>query len=212
VLKVGIDALAFDTSRYALDLTVLAKARNIDPQKFSVGLGQTAMSVPPPGEDVVTLASNAARRVMCDIDPESIALVIFATESGIDQSKAAGIYVHHLLGLSSRCRVIEMKQACYAGTLALQMTMPFLRENPNKKVLVVASDIARYGLNTSGESSQGSGAIAMVLSSNPRILAIEPEYGVATEHVMDFWRPPYSDVAFVEGKYLKCWSRGPLRS
>ncbi len=36
---------------------------------------------------------------------------------------------------------------------------------------------------------------------NPRILVIESAYGVATEDVMDFWRPVYSDHAFVEGKY-----------
>jgi hydroxymethylglutaryl-CoA synthase len=32
-------------------------------------------------------------------------------------------------------------------------------------------------------------------------MAFEPEYGVFTNHVMDFWRPNYSDIAFVDGKY-----------
>ncbi|HVY53889.1 MAG TPA: hydroxymethylglutaryl-CoA synthase, partial [Gammaproteobacteria bacterium] len=67
--------------------------------------------------------------------------------------------------------------------------------------LLVASDVARYGLNTSGESSQGCGAVAMLLSANPRIMAIDPEYGVVTESIMDFWRPNYRDEALVDGKY-----------
>ncbi len=201
MLKVGIDTIAFYTSRYALDLMVLAEARGVDPDKYSVGLGQHKMSVPAPDEDIVTLAANAASRALKHIDPQSIELLLFATESGIDQSKAAGIYVHHLLGLSERCRVIELKQACYSATLALQLALPFLRQHPDKKVLLIASDIARYGLGTPGESSQGCGAVAMVLSANPRILALEPEYGVVTDNVMDFWRPNYSDQAFVEGKY-----------
>lgn len=201
MLKVGIDTLAIYTTRYVLDLAVLAQARGIDPDKYRIGLGQLTMSVPPPGEDIVTMAASAAKQALRDIDTDSIEMLLFATESSIDQSKAAGLYVHGLLNLPARCRVVELKQACYAGTAALQLALPFLRENPKKKVLVIASDIARYGLNTTGESSQGCGAVAMVLSSNPRVLSIEPGFGVAAENVMDFWRPNYSHEAFVDGKY-----------
>ncbi len=201
MLKVGIDTIAFYTSHYSLELACLAKERGIDPDKYSVGLGQHHMSVPPPDEDVVTMAANAAAEAIKSVDISDIEMVLFATESGIDQSKAAGIYVHDLLGLPERCRVIELKQACYSATIALQLALPFLRQHPDKKVLLIASDIARYGLGTPGESSQGAGAVAMVLSANPRILAFDTEYGVVTENVMDFWRPNYSDSAFVEGKY-----------
>lgn len=200
-LPVGIDAISVYTSHYVLDLECLAKARQVDPNKFSVGLGQHQMAVTPPDEDIVTMGANAAARVLKDIDKNVIELLLFATESGIDQSKAAGIYVHGLLDLPERCRVIELKQACYSATAALQMAMSFLRDHPTKKVLLIASDIARYGLETPGESSQGCGAVAMVLSANPRILSIDMEYGVVTENVMDFWRPNYSDNALVEGKY-----------
>jgi hydroxymethylglutaryl-CoA synthase len=201
LLKVGIDTLSFYTSHYALDLEYLAKARGVDPNKYYVGLGQQKMSVSPPDEDIVTMAANAAFRAIRHIDINSIEMLLFATESGIDQSKAAGIYVHDLLGLPERCRVIELKQACYSATLGLQLALPFLRQNPDKKVLIVASDVARYGLKSVGESSQGCGAIAMVLSANPRILALDSECGIVTANVMDFWRPNYSDAAFVEGKY-----------
>jgi hydroxymethylglutaryl-CoA synthase len=200
-VKVGIDTLAIYSAHYSLDLSHLAQQRGIEPDKFFIGLGQQKMAVPPPGEDIVTMAANAAAQALRHVDKNDIEMLLFATESGIDQSKAAGIYVHDLLNLPERCRVIELKQACYSGTLAIQLALPFLRQHPNKKVLMIASDIARYGLNTAGESSQGCGAVAMVLSANPRILAFDPEYGVVTENVMDFWRPNYSDNAFVEGKY-----------
>lgn len=201
MIKVGIDTLAIYTSRYALDLATLADARGLDADKFHIGLGQRMMSVPPPGEDIVTMAANAAFQALQGEDLSVIEMVLFATESGTDQSKAAGIYIHDLLGLPTRCRVVELKQACYSGTAGLQLAMPYLRENPTKKILLIASDIARYGLGTTGESSQGSGAVAMLLSANPRILAIEPEFGMATENVMDFWRPNYMHEALVEGKY-----------
>lgn len=201
MVKVGIDTIALYTSSYYLDLANLAIERGVAADKFYVGLGQRKMAVPPPDEDIVTMAANAGARAIRDIDVNSIEMLLFATESGIDQSKAAGIYVHDLLGLPERCRVVELKQACYSATLALQLALPFLRQHPDKKVLLIASDVARYGLGTPGESSQGCGAVAMVMSANPRILALEPEYGVVTENVMDFWRPNYSDAAFVDGKY-----------
>lgn len=201
MVKVGIDAIGFYTSPYCLDLKTLAEARGIDVNKFYVGLGQEKMAVIPPDEDVVTMAADAGYRVLKQIDPKSIDTLLFATESAIDQSKAAGMFVHRLLGLPERCRVLEIKQACYGATAAVQMALPMLRENPNKKILVIASDVARYGLKSKGESSQGGGAIALLLSQNPRILAIEPESGFYTEDLMDFWRPNYREEAIVDGQY-----------
>ena len=197
----GIDKLAIYTARYKFSLDALAVERNIDPNKYSQGLGQYEMSVPPPGEDIVTLATNAAQQALQGVDLNSIEMLLFATESGIDYSKSAGTYVHELLNLSPHCRIVELKQACYAGTMALQLALPFVRENPDKKVLIIASDIARYGLNSIGESSQGCAAVAMVIAANPRLLVVEPAFGVVTENIMDFWRPNYLSEALVEGKY-----------
>lgn len=201
MIKVGIDAIGFYTPNYCLDMSVLAHARQVDVNKYYTGLGQEKMTVVPPDEDVVTMAADAGFQVLKHVDPNDIQLLLFATESSIDQSKAAGIFVHRLLNLSPRCRVVELKQACYGATAGLYMALPLLRENPKLKILLIASDVARYGLNSPGESSQGGGAVAMVLSQNPRILVIEPESGIYTEDVMDFWRPNYKDEAIVDGKY-----------
>lgn len=199
--EVGIDAIGFYSSHYYLDLKTLAEKRGVDVDKYYVGLGQHKMAVPPPDEDIVTMAANAVAKILPHVRVEDIEHVFFATESGLDFSKASGIYVHRLLGLSPRCRVVELKQACYSATAALQMALPMLRENPAKKILVIAADIARYGLETTGESSQGGAAIALLLSANPRILAIEPISGFYTKDVMDFWRPNYREEALVDGKY-----------
>ncbi len=199
--EVGIDAIGFYSSHYYLDLKTLAEKRGIDVDKYYIGLGQHKMAVPPPGEDIVTMAANAAARILPKVSKQDIDHLFFATESGLDFSKASGIYVHRLLDLPSRCRVIELKQACYSATAAIQMAMPLLRENPDKKILVIAADIARYGLETTGESSQGGGAVALLLSTNPQILTIEPVSGFYTKDVMDFWRPYYREEALVDGKY-----------
>lgn len=132
-MNIGIDRIAFYTSHYYVDLKMLAEARSVDVDKFYKGIGQEKMGIPPPDEDVVTLGASAAWPLMRDGLLNDVELVLFATESGIDQSKAAGVYVHGLLEMQPRCRVVELKQACYSGTAALQMAIGFIARNPGKK-------------------------------------------------------------------------------
>lgn len=200
-MQIGIEAISFYVPNYYLDLATLAAARGVDVDKYYIGLGQQKMAMAPPDEDIVTMAANSAESIIKPEDKDSIDTLMFATESGVDCSKAAGIYVHKLLGLASRCRVIELKQACFSATMGLQMALSMLQHNSKRKILLIASDIARYGFNTTGESSQGAGAVAMLLSANPKVLTIESESGFYTEDVMDFWRPNYCDSALVNGKY-----------
>ncbi len=200
-MKAGIDLISFYTTKYYLDLKTLAEARGVDADKFHIGLGQHRMSVPPPDEDIVTMGASAALPLMERIDPESVELVLFATESGVDQSKAAGLFVHELLQLPSRCRVLEVKEACYSGTAALRFAASEMERRPGRNALVICSDVARYDLGSPGEPTQGCGAVAMVVNSTPRILELEDACGLHAEDVMDFWRPNYRDEALVDGKY-----------
>jgi hydroxymethylglutaryl-CoA synthase len=200
-MTAGIDRISFYTSRYCLDLKDLAEARGVDWNKYSVGIGQETMGIPPPDEDIVTMAASAAKPIIDEVGVDGIDLVLFATESSIDQSKSAGLFVHGLLNLPSRCRVVELKQACYSGTIALRMAAMMVAASPTSKALVLCSDIARYDLGSPGEPTQGCGAVAMLVTANPSLLELDPEYGVHTEDVMDFWRPNYREEAFVDGKY-----------
>lgn len=200
-MKTGIDQISFHTAQYFLDLKTLAAARGVDPEKFYTGIGQEKMGIPPPDEDVVTMAASAAFRLKAQGALEGVEALLFATESGIDQSKAAGLFVHRLLGLPERCRVVELKQACYSATAALRLAMGLVAMKPESKVLVIASDVARYELGSPGESTQGCGAVAFTVSSDPRLLDMDPEAGFYADDVMDFWRPNYLSEAQVDGKY-----------
>lgn len=200
-MKVGIDKLHFATSHLYVDMAELATARQEEPDKYLIGIGQSRMAVIPPSQDTVTLAANAAAPMLTAADIEAIDLLIVGTESGIDNSKASAIYVARLLGLNRRVRTIEMKEACYAATAGLQLAQDHVRVHPDKKALVIGSDIARYGLNTPGEPTQGGGAVAMLVSADPQVLALGTESCVLSEDVMDFWRPLYHTTALVDGKY-----------
>lgn len=199
-MKIGIDKIGFYTPSMYIDTGDLAEARGVEPGKFKIGIGQDKMAVIPKTQDAVTLAANAALNILSKEDIDGIDYVIFATETGIDHSKAAAVYVHELLGLNEYVRSIEVKQACYSATAGIQMAKGHIALNPDSKVLILASDISRYGLKTGGEITQGSGAVAMLITREPKIMTIESPSVYKTEDKMDFWRPLYSDEAFVHGK------------
>ena len=200
-MKIGIDKIGFYTSNMYVDMTELANARNEDPNKYLIGIGQEKMAVIPPTQDAVTLGANAAFKILTEEDKKTIDLVIFATEAGIDNSKSGAVYVSRLLGLSPYLRAVELKQACYGATAALQLAKGHVALNPDNKALVIGSDIARYGLRTKGEPTQGGGACAMIVGQNPRILELEETSACYMEDVMDFWRPFNHTEALVNGKF-----------
>lgn len=200
-MQVGIDKIGFFTSNYFLDMVDLANARGEDPDKYLIGIGQKKQAVIPPTQDVVTMAANAADKILTDDDKASIDMVIFGTETGVDNSKSAAIYVQSLLGISSSARSFEIKQACYGGTAGVQMAADHIATHPKSKVLVLAADIARYGIGTPGEVTQGGGAVAMLLGANPQILILDDQSAFHSENIMDFWRPFYKREAIVDGHY-----------
>lgn len=200
-VNIGIDKIGFYVPHYYVHMHDLADARGVEREKFTIGIGQDEMAVAPITQDPVTLAANAAMDILTEEDKEAIDLVMFCTETGIDHSKAAGIFVHELLGLPKHVRTIELKQACYSATAALQLAMSHVAMHEDKKVLILASDIARYGIATPGEVTQGAGAVAFLVSKEPKIMTLDRDSAYVTKDIMDFWRPTYSDVAFVDGKY-----------
>ena len=200
-MKIGIDKIGFAMPKYFLDIRDLAAARGIEPDKFTKGLLQLEMSIPPVSQDIVTLGAQAAFEILDKEDLEKIDMIIVGTESGIDQSKASSVFIHGLLDIQPFVRAIEVKEACYGATAALDFAKNHVMNNPESRVLVIASDIAKYGIKSSGESTQGAGSCAMLITSNPRILELNNDNVCLTRDVMDFWRPNYSQYAFVEGKF-----------
>ena len=196
---IGIDDIELATSHHVVRLDDFAEANGTDPAKFHLGLGQDEFSFPAPDEDVVTMAAAAAAPIIARSGTEGIRTLLFATESGTDQSKAAGMAVHSLLDLPSQMRVVEVKEACYSATAALQAAVGIVTRSPGQRVLVIASDVARYELDTPGEPTQGAGAVAMLVSANPKLLEIEPVSGLNSADVDDFWRPNDSTTAIVDG-------------
>lgn len=200
-MKIGIDKIGFATTQYMLKMRDLAYSRGVEPEKFSKGLLLEALSIAPVTDDIITLGASSAEEILSEKDKSEIDMVILATESSVDQSKAAAVNIHHLLDIQPFARSLEMKEACYSATSALDYARLHVEKHPDSKVLVIASDIAKYGIGTPGESTQGAGSIAMLISQNPKILLLNDDTLAQTRDIMDFWRPNYSTTPYVNGIY-----------
>lgn len=196
-MNTGIDAIAFDIAKLHLPIKTLAQARNIDPDKLEKGLGLLKMTLPDAHQDAVVFAANALTKLITQnsINPAEIARIYVGTESGIDSSKPIGSFLTTLMeqkfgeGTFSNCDTVDFTFACIGGVDALHNCLDYIRLNPTKKAIVITTDIAKYDLESTGEYTQGAGALAMLVTANPRIIAIGNEWAVSTKGVFDFFKP-----------------------
>lgn len=200
-MQVGIDKIGLFTPNKYVDMVDLAHAREQDPNKFLIGIGQSEMSVADQTQDAVSMGINATLEYIDRIDKDKVGLLVFGTESSIDQSKSASLFVKTALKLKPEVRTFEVKEACFGLTAALMIARDFVRVHSDQTAIVIGSDIARYGVNTPGEVTQGAGSISMLIKADPSILALNDGHSAYSEDINDFWRPNNSRVAMVEGKY-----------
>lgn len=201
-MKTGIDAITFDIAKIHLPIKTLAKARNIEPEKLEKGLGLVKMTLPDTYQDTVVFGANALTRLIedNDINLSEIARIYVGTESSIDSSKPIASFLLSLMeekfgpDLLAECDAVDFTFACIAGVDALQNCLDFIRLHPEKKAIVVTTDIAKYDLNSTGEYTQGAGALAMLITSNPKIIAFENNWATSSKGVFDFFKP-YRTIA-----------------
>jgi len=211
-MAAGIDDIAIYIPRLYLDAGDFAKARGLDPEKLERGLGIGQMAIVDTNQDPACLAANACLRVMQKnkLTPDEIGRLYVATESAFDESKAMNSYVIGMLeqvygkDTFGHCGGIECKFACVSGSYALYDNTNWIRagEAEDKYALVVVSDIAKYDLGSSGEVTQGAGAIAMLLNDNPRLLSFDPKVtSTSIKNEYDFYRPFGKETPIVHGQY-----------
>ncbi len=209
---VGIEALDAYCGLAQVSIPELFEGRGLDSSRIG-NLMLDHRSVLMPWEDPVTNAVNAAKPIVDGLGAAAagIELLVVSSESGVDFSKSISSYVHRYLGLSNRCRVMEVKQACYGATGALQLAAGYLaaQPDPEAKALVIAADIspmdehARYA-----EPTMGNGAVALLVSGRPKVLTLDGRSGIHSFETMDTARPS-ADRDFVNPDlsllcYLEC--------
>lgn len=190
-MSVGIDKIGVWPGTLAVSIAEICLARGLDEDNFVRRLHCAERSLVGSFEDVVTMAVNAADRILDEEDRAQVKLLMVATESSVDQEKPLSSWVHHHLGLASDCRNLEVKHACYGATGAMHLALAWLASAPPRaKALVINTDHALIGIEGPQEPVLGAGAAAVLLSREPGFAEIEVgRSGVFAHEIADIFRP-----------------------
>lgn len=191
--RVGIDRIGIWPTTLALSIADVCRARGLDEDNFVRRFHCHERALVGPFEDVITMAVNAAERILDDETRAQVKLLIVATESAVDQEKPLSSWVHHHLGLPSDCRNLEVKHACFGATGAMQLGLAWLASGAapaGAKALVINTDHALLGTEGLQEPILGAGAAALLLGREPGFAAIElGKSGVYAHEIPDIFRP-----------------------
>jgi hydroxymethylglutaryl-CoA synthase len=200
--SVGISGFAVSVPPYRVDLKQWCDWTGNDWGKTESVVGRS-FRMRGPRQSMYTMAATAALRLMeqYDVDPARVGFLGLGTESSTDNS-AGAIIIRGMLDdaliakgmppLSRQCEVPEIKHACLGGVYAMKQALRYLAlEEEPRCAIVISADIAEYERGSSGEPTQGAGAVAMLLERDPGLLEVDlKSIGTASAYrAVDFRKP-----------------------
>jgi hydroxymethylglutaryl-CoA synthase len=172
--------------------------------KIKVVVG-SSFRVPGRHENVYTMAANAVLRLIQQnqIDPQLVGFLGFGTESSTDNAAGAvivrgmvdrGLDALGLPRLSRYCEVPEFKHACLGGIYALKAATRYVASDAGDRVaIVVCGDVAEYERGSTGEQTQGAGAVAMLVEREARMFELDLAHsGSASDYRGPDFRKPFA--------------------
>jgi hydroxymethylglutaryl-CoA synthase len=236
-LAVGVSGMAVFTPPAKVELKEWCDWTGNSWDKVSSVVG-SSFRIPCNNENAYTMAATAVLRLIVNnkVDPQRVGFLGFGTESSTDNSAGAviirgmvdsGLTKLGLPRLSRQCEVPEFKHACLGGIYALKSGARYASTDGKDRVaIVVASDIAEYARGSTGEQTQGAGAVAMLVEDQAKLFELDlahtgsgsayrgPDFRKpvkrhfiagyhsepVTEKIPDFpvFSGPYSTVAYLE--------------
>jgi len=201
--NIGIDSIGFHAPRYFIKLKDLARERKIDPEKYKKGLMAIEMRLPEINEDIISIGLKAGYNALIkgNISPKEIDALFVGTETITYAVKSVSNIFAELLEISPNSFTQDCYNACAGGTLALLNAIALIDKEVIEKALVISADISSYQIGSPSEPTQGSGAVALVISKNPRVAVFSEKFGKVSGNVDDFFRPAYEKNAKAFGHY-----------
>ena len=200
----GISAIAVYVPPFKVNLEDWCQWTGNCWEKVSKVTGHS-FRMPGPNQNVYTMAANAVLRLIVNnrINPKEIGFLGLGTESSTDNSAGAVIVrgmVDNALSqlglpkLSRHLEVPEFKHACLGGIYGLKSALRYVAyDGRSHKAIVVSADIAEYERGSSGEQTQGAGAVAMLVEHQPKLLGIDLHHtGTASSYRSTDFRKPAS--------------------
>lgn len=189
-MDVGIVSYGAYVPRYRIKPEEIGKIWGVDGKGMGKGLMIFEKSVPSPDEDVVTIATEAARNMMArvpEVDPQDIGAVYVGSESHPYAVKPTSTIVAESIEATPAMTAADLEFACKAGTAGIQACMG-----------LVGSGMVRYGVAVGADTSQGApgdaleysasaGGAAFLIGSEGIIARIDKTASFTTD-TPDFWR------------------------
>ena len=180
----GISGLSLAVPRYRVRLDRWAEWVGARPDKVEAVVGRS-FRVCAPDQSVYTMAADAVLDLIrrYDVDPRDVGFLGFGTESSTDNAAGAvlirGMVDDALIqlgkpALDRACEVPEFKHACLGGVYGLKAATRYLAcDGKSRRAIVVSADIAEYERGSTGEQTQGAGAVAMLLDADPALCHVD---------------------------------------
>jgi hydroxymethylglutaryl-CoA synthase len=206
----GVSAMSLYVPPFRVDLQDWCAWTENSWEKISAVVGRS-FRVCGRHENVYTMAANAVLRLIRqnDIDPRRVGFLGLGTESSTDNAAGAVIVrgmvdrALESLGqprLSRHMEVPEFKHACLGGVYALKSALRYASsDGADSLAIVVSADVAEYERGSTGEQTQGAGAVAMLVERNPKLFEVDLKHaGSASDYRGPDFRKPFARH-FTEG-------------
>ena len=206
----GVSAMSAYVPRLRVDLQKWCQWTGNSWEKINAVVGRS-FRVCGRQENVYTMAANAVLRLIREngVDPRRVGFLGLGTESSTDNA-AGAVIVRGMVDLgldalgkprlSRHLEVPEFKHACLGGVYALKSALRYAAfDGRGELAIVVAADVAEYERGSTGEQTQGAGAVAMLVEAEPKLFVVDLQHsGKASDYRGPDFRKPFARH-FTEG-------------
>ncbi|MDR3206307.1 MAG: hydroxymethylglutaryl-CoA synthase [Candidatus Methanoplasma sp.] len=189
-MDVGIVSYGAYIPRFRIKPEEIGRIWGVDGKSMGKGLMINQKSVPGCDEDVVTIATEAARNMMArvpDVDPKDIGAVYVGSESHPYAVKPTASIVAEAIEATPDMTAVDMEFACKAGTAGMQACMGLVGAGMAKYGVAIGADTSQGAPGDALEYSASAGGAAYLIGSKNVIAKINKTLSFTTD-TPDFWR------------------------
>lgn len=190
MMDVGIVSYGAYVPRYRIMPEEIGRIWGVDGKAMGKGLYINQKSVPSPDEDVVTIATEAARNMMArvsSVDAKDIGAVYIGSESHPYAVKPTSTIVAEAIKATPVMTAADLEFACKAGTAAIQICMGLVGSSMVKYGVAIGADTSQGAPGDALEYSASAGGAAYLIGSDNIIAKINKTLSFTTD-TPDFWR------------------------
>lgn len=189
-MDVGIVSYGGYVPRYRIKPEEIGRIWGVDGKSMGKGLMIYQKSVPSPDEDVVTIATEAARYMMDrvpDVDPRDIGAIYVGSESHPYAVKPTSTIVAEAIEATPAMTAADMEFACKAGTAGIQACMGLVGAGMIRYGVAIGADTSQGAPGDALEYSASAGGAAYLIGTEKVIAKINKTLSFTTD-TPDFWR------------------------